>query len=168
VVTVNNKKPRESSERFPYLLPKKVSKRWGREVVFVNVEESGASYCGKILELVESGTGSRWERHPGKDEALYVLSGEVEVVVEGMVARLGRGEGVRLRRGTWHQFRLPPGVNGATLVEACTFHEARATERKSRRWRGEGARTIRRRGKNEVVRKNFAPKEAWGSGNWSG
>jgi mannose-6-phosphate isomerase len=92
---------------------RRVPKPWGYELIFAENER----YAGKILHL-EAGQSLSLQYHERKDETLYVLSGEVHLLVdEGgeLVERvLARGDSYRIRPGVRHRMsaRAP-----ADLVE---------------------------------------------------
>jgi mannose-6-phosphate isomerase len=81
-----------------------VPKPWGREVIFAETER----YAGKILYL-EAGHRLSLQYHERKDETIYVLDGEVLLVVEidGDLQEkaLRRGEAFRIRPGVKHRMR---------------------------------------------------------------
>lgn len=81
---------------------RRVAKPWGYELVFAENER----YAGKILHL-EPGHALSLQYHERKDETLYVLSGEVRLLVEEdgrMVERLlAPGETYRIRPGVRHR-----------------------------------------------------------------
>ena len=83
---------------------RRVPKPWGHEIVFAENER----YAGKILHL-EPGHQLSLQYHERKDETVYVLSGEVYLLVEegGVMVerRLARGEAYRIRAGVKHRMR---------------------------------------------------------------
>ena len=83
---------------------RRVAKPWGNELVFAENER----YAGKILH-VDAGHSLSLQYHERKDETLYVLTGEVTVVmeVEGVMTemRLGPGQAQRIRPGVRHRLR---------------------------------------------------------------
>ena len=83
---------------------RRVPKPWGYELVFAENER----YAGKILHL-EPGQCLSLQYHERKDETLYVLSGEVYLLIEedGQMRErlLTRGEAYRIRPGTRHRMR---------------------------------------------------------------
>ena len=63
---------------------------------------------GRILSVFDyTTTWPYWERHPAGDELLYLLSGDVELVLDDDVVtsrvRLGAGEAAIVPAGTWHR-----------------------------------------------------------------
>lgn len=83
---------------------RKVEKPWGHELVFAENER----YAGKILHL-EAGHSLSLQYHERKDETLYVLDGEVVLLVEidGAMKEvaLRRGEAFRIRPNVRHRLR---------------------------------------------------------------
>ena len=81
---------------------RRVAKPWGYELVFAENER----YAGKILHL-DPGHSLSLQYHERKDETLYVLSGEVRLLVEEdghMVERvLTPGETYRICPGVRHR-----------------------------------------------------------------
>ncbi len=81
-----------------------VPKPWGREVVFAETDR----YAGKILHL-SPGHSLSLQYHERKDETLFVLEGEVRLLVEvdgAMQERtLQPGEAFRIRPGVKHRMR---------------------------------------------------------------
>jgi mannose-6-phosphate isomerase len=79
-----------------------VPKPWGREEIFAENER----YAGKLLHL-SPGHSLSLQYHERKDETLYVLEGEVILLVgtEGDMneIRLKPGESYRIRPGTRHR-----------------------------------------------------------------
>jgi mannose-6-phosphate isomerase-like protein (cupin superfamily) len=92
---------------------RRVAKPWGYELVFAENER----YAGKILHL-DPGHSLSLQYHERKDETLYVLSGEVRLLVEedgGMVERvLTSGQTYRIRPGVRHRMSATAPVD---LVE---------------------------------------------------
>ena len=74
-------------------------KPWGREEIFAENER----YAGKILHL-NAGHSLSLQYHERKDETLYVLEGEVRLLVgvEGAMRELilGSGSAHRIQPGT--------------------------------------------------------------------
>ncbi len=95
---------------------RRVAKPWGYELIFAETER----YAGKILHL-EGGHSLSLQYHERKDETLYVLRGEilllVEVDGEMKETRLREGDSYRIRPGVRHRLRAErPG----DLVEVST------------------------------------------------
>ncbi len=92
---------------------RRVEKPWGSEIWFVVTER----YAGKILHI-EGGEELSLQYHRRKDEAVWVLSGELELELEagdGKLEshRLGPGEGRRIPPGRRHRMRA------LSTVEIC-------------------------------------------------
>jgi mannose-6-phosphate isomerase len=81
-----------------------VPKPWGREEIFAENER----YAGKLLHL-SPGHSLSLQYHERKDETLYVLEGEVFLLVgtEGNMneIRLKPGDSYRILPGTRHRMR---------------------------------------------------------------
>lgn len=81
-----------------------VPKPWGREVIFAETDR----YAGKILHLA-SGHSLSLQYHERKDETLFILEGEVRLLVEvdGVMEErtLKEGEAFRIRPGVKHRMR---------------------------------------------------------------
>jgi mannose-6-phosphate isomerase-like protein (cupin superfamily) len=93
-----------------------VPKPWGREEIFAENER----YAGKLL-YISAGQSLSLQYHERKDETLYVLEGEVILLVgddrERMKQmRLGPGQSYRLRPGTLHRMSAPEAAP-CVLVE---------------------------------------------------
>jgi mannose-6-phosphate isomerase-like protein (cupin superfamily) len=96
---------------------RKIDKPWGHELVLAHTDR----YAGKILH-VEPGEALSLQYHEAKDETLYLLNGDCELVVEEdglLVSRLlAEGEAYRLPPRTRH--RLIAGTRGCDLIEIST------------------------------------------------
>jgi mannose-6-phosphate isomerase len=95
-----------------------VPKPWGREEIFAENER----YAGKLL-YISAGQSLSLQYHERKDETLYVLEGEVMLLVDadgsgGQLTemRLKPGESYRIRPGTRHRMRAPEAAP-CVLVE---------------------------------------------------
>lgn len=68
----------------------------------ISGEHTGDAYC--MLEIVSSGNrATPMHRHQHEDETLFMLDGELEVIVEGTPHRVLPGHTLVLPRGTTHQ-----------------------------------------------------------------
>jgi mannose-6-phosphate isomerase-like protein (cupin superfamily) len=90
-------------------------KPWGHELVFAENER----YAGKILRL-EAGHCLSLQYHERKDETLYVLSGEVRLLVGedgegGEGGEEGTMKEIRLEKG--QAFRIRPGVRHRLIAD---------------------------------------------------
>ena len=92
----------------------KVEKPWGYELRWAITER----YLGKIIH-VDAGQQLSLQYHVQKDEAIMVLRGELDLVLEDdegelLTHRLGEGMSARVRPGRRHRFRA---VTDVDLVE---------------------------------------------------
>ena len=92
---------------------RRVDKPWGHEIWFAVTDR----YAGKILHI-EAGEALSLQYHERKDEAIWVLQGELELELDSPegeleVHRLGPGEGRRILPGRRHRMRA------VTVVEIC-------------------------------------------------
>jgi len=90
-----------------------VPKPWGHELIFAETER----YVGKLLVL-EAGQSLSLQYHERKDETIYVLEGETQLLVdidgEMRELTLKAGEAHRIRPGVRHRMRAR---SRCTLVE---------------------------------------------------
>ncbi len=95
---------------------KRVEKPWGHELRFICTDR----YAGKLL-FIKAGAQLSLQYHEHKDEAFYVQSGTLELVLgqgdEQRVERLGPGESRHITPGTIHRFRA---VTDCELFEVST------------------------------------------------
>jgi len=95
---------------------KRVDKPWGYEVRFICTDR----YAGKLL-FIKAGAQLSLQYHEKKDEAFYVQSGTLELVLgsgdEQRTERLEPGETRHITPGTVHRFR---GVTDVELFEVST------------------------------------------------
>lgn len=83
---------------------RRVEKPWGYEIVFAENER----YAGKILH-VDAGHALSLQYHERKDETLYVLRGEVTLLVDAekdgtlREVKLSAGDSYRIRPGVRHR-----------------------------------------------------------------
>ena len=95
---------------------KRVQKPWGHELRFICTDR----YAGKLL-FIKAGAQLSLQYHEHKDEAFYVQSGTLELVLgrgdEQRVERLGPGESRHITPGTIHRFRA---VTDCELFEVST------------------------------------------------
>lgn len=94
----------------------RVEKPWGHEVRFVCTDR----YAGKLL-FIKAGAQLSLQYHERKDEAFYVQSGTLELVLgqgdEQRTERLGPGDSRHITAGTIHRFRA---VTDCELFEVST------------------------------------------------
>ena len=81
---------------------RRVDKPWGHEIVYAHTER----YAGKLL-FIRAGERLSLQYHRLKDETIYVISGELDLVIEerGSLStrRLGPGEGCHIASGVRHR-----------------------------------------------------------------
>ena len=94
----------------------RVDKPWGYELRFVRTDR----YAGKIL-FIKAGAQLSLQYHETKDEAFYVQSGTLDLVLgrggEQRVVRMQPGESRHITTGTVHRFRA---VTDTLLFEVST------------------------------------------------
>ena len=92
----------------------RVEKPWGHELRFVRT----GRYAGKVL-FIRAGHQLSLQYHEAKDEAFFVQSGNLELVLgkEQRVEKLGPGDARRIEPGTIHRFRA---VTDTLLFEVST------------------------------------------------
>jgi quercetin dioxygenase-like cupin family protein len=68
--------------------------------------------------------GSSWEEHQHvQDQMTYVISGEIDFIVDGKLVRLGQGQFAALPGGTPHSAVVADG-GGAVTLNVFTYREA--------------------------------------------
>jgi mannose-6-phosphate isomerase len=92
----------------------RVDKPWGHELRWAVTER----YLGKLIH-VESGHALSLQYHVQKDEAILVIRGELDLVLEDdegrlVTHRMGEGTSARIRPGRRHRF---VAVSDVDLVE---------------------------------------------------
>jgi mannose-6-phosphate isomerase len=94
----------------------RVDKPWGYELRFVRTER----YAGKVL-FIKAGAQLSLQYHEKKDEAFYVQSGTLDLVLgsgsEQRVERMPPGTSRHITPGTVHRFRA---VTDTLLFEVST------------------------------------------------
>ena len=92
----------------------RVDKPWGYELRFARTDR----YAGKVL-FIRAGSQLSLQYHDVKDEAFYVHSGTLELVIgrDQAVETLQAGEARRIAPGTVHRFRA---VTDTLLFEVST------------------------------------------------
>jgi mannose-6-phosphate isomerase-like protein (cupin superfamily) len=92
----------------------RVDKPWGYELRFARTDR----YAGKVL-FIRAGAQLSLQYHETKDEAFYVQSGTLELVLgkEQEAETLKAGEARRITPGTVHRFRA---VTDTLLFEVST------------------------------------------------
>ena len=95
----------------------RVDKPWGYELIFAHTDR----YAGKILH-VDPGQALSLQYHESKDETLFLLEGEYQLVVEEdgeLVERTIRaGDSYHVPAGTRH--RMVAGPDGCDILEVST------------------------------------------------
>jgi mannose-6-phosphate isomerase len=95
----------------------KIDKPWGYELIFAHTER----YVGKILH-VDAGEALSLQYHETKDETLFLLEGDYELVVEEdgeLVERhIRAGDSYHVPAGTRH--RMVAGPEGCNILEVST------------------------------------------------
>ena len=81
---------------------RRVEKPWGHEIVYAHTDR----YAGKIL-FIRAGERLSLQYHRRKDETIYVISGDLDLVIEndGTLEnlRLAPGEGRHIPAGARHR-----------------------------------------------------------------
>jgi len=76
---------------------------FGVVVRFHATHDETGGYC--LCEgLVAPGAGAPPNRHPGEDEAFYVLDGTFRFVIDGETRQVGAGDFVKIPHGAVHAF----------------------------------------------------------------
>jgi mannose-6-phosphate isomerase len=96
---------------------RRVEKPWGHELIWAHTDR----YVGKIL-VIETGKRLSLQRHEVKDESILVLSGRLELTIEGddgaiTVQELGPGDHRRVATGRIHRYAA---LERCELVEVST------------------------------------------------
>ncbi len=95
----------------------KVDKPWGYELIFAHTDR----YAGKILH-VDAGQALSLQYHEKKDETLFLLEGEYQLVVEEkgelVERRIVAGDSYHIPVGTRH--RMVAGPDGCDILEVST------------------------------------------------
>ena len=94
-----------------------VEKPWGRETIWAQTDK----YVGKVLH-VNAGEALSLQYHEVKDETLYLMAGEYELVVEeeGRMVRhtIRAGQAYHIAPHTRH--RMIAGPEGCDILEVST------------------------------------------------
>lgn len=98
---------------------RRVEKPWGYEIIWAETDR----YVGKILH-VQAGEALSLQYHEEKDETIFVLSGEVQLLAGPSVEelqefRMVEGDRFHTRPGTVHRMIA---VEDTDLLEASTPH----------------------------------------------
>lgn len=96
---------------------RRIEKPWGFELIWAEAE----SFVGKVLHI-EEGHRLSLQYHRVKDEALFVQSGEMDLLLEDesgalTTRRLGPGDTARILPGRRHRFTA---VSTCEIIEVST------------------------------------------------
>jgi quercetin dioxygenase-like cupin family protein len=80
-----------------------------------NSADTGGAYS-LVETLTAPGAGAPPNRHPGEDEAFYVLDGTFEFMVEGQTTIATTGQFVKIPDGAVHAFRNAGTAPGRMLI----------------------------------------------------
>jgi len=98
-------------------MPRRVPKPWGEELIWALTDR----YCGKLI-TIETGRRLSLQYHEQKDEAIYVASGRLRLLLENergedVVSVLGPGDSAHVAVGRRHRYEALERVE---LVEVST------------------------------------------------
>jgi mannose-6-phosphate isomerase len=111
--------PLSSRSRTPGVLPQRVEKPWGHELLWA----LGARYAAKILHI-EAGCRLSLQYHRVKEETLLLLGGRMILELEGADGTLVRHEAT-----AGQVFHIPSGrLHRLTAVETCDVIEVSTPE----------------------------------------
>ena len=96
---------------------------WGYELRLINNE----NYCGKFLVLNHNDAISSLHYHKEKTETFIILSGEIELEVNGVVMKRVVGDQNTIYPGMDHRFRTL--TRKSVILEVSTHHEDSDTYR---------------------------------------
>jgi quercetin dioxygenase-like cupin family protein len=108
-------------EKLTFLIPEKVDKKWGSELIICNNDE----YCGKFLNF-KKGAKFSMHAHVNKMETFFCLKGKVCVTGidtenAGRYVRILReGDILHVPRFAFHQIEA---LEESTIIEFSTHHE---------------------------------------------
>ena len=93
------------------------TKPWGEELIWALTDR----YCGKII-TIETGRRLSLQYHERKDEAIFVTSGRLRLLLENdrgddEIRELGPGEGAHVPVGRRHRYEA---IERVELVEVST------------------------------------------------
>jgi len=77
--------------------------------------DTGGVYC-LVESLTAPGAGAPPNRHPGEDEAFFVLDGTFEFTIEGETTTATSGQFVKIPDGAVHAFRNAGATPGRLLI----------------------------------------------------
>jgi mannose-6-phosphate isomerase len=95
-------------------IPRRVPKPWGEELIWALTDR----YCGKVI-TIETGRRLSLQYHERKDEAIFVTSGRLRLLLENdrgedEIRELGPGEGAHVPVGRRHRYEA---IERVELVE---------------------------------------------------
>ena len=98
-------------------LPRRVPKPWGEELIWALTDR----YCGKLI-TIETGRRLSLQYHEQKDEAIFVTSGRLRLLLENErgkdeVRELGPGDSAHVPVGRRHRYEA---IERVELVEVST------------------------------------------------
>lgn len=76
-----------------------------------SIDERKELHRGRLVTVThQEGASSHWEMHPAGDELLYLLSGQIDVILDNSgaeaVVKLTTGRAVIVPRGVWHTIKV--------------------------------------------------------------
>ena len=96
---------------------KRIDKPWGYEEIWAHTDK----YVGKVLHIFKGRRLSE-QFHRVKDETIYVLSGDLQLEINGgeQILILSPGESYRIETGVIHRFVAPEHGTDVRLMEVST------------------------------------------------
>jgi mannose-6-phosphate isomerase len=98
-------------------VPRRVPKPWGEELIWALTDR----YCGKVI-TIETGRRLSLQYHERKDEAIFVTTGRLLLLLENdrgedELRELGPGEGAHVPVGRRHRYEA---IERVELIEVST------------------------------------------------
>ena len=98
-------------------IPRRVPKPWGEELIWALTDR----YCGKVI-TIETGRRLSLQYHERKDEAIFVTTGRLLLLLENdrgedELRELGPGEGAHVPVGRRHRYEA---IERVELIEVST------------------------------------------------
>lgn len=114
-ISLSFRKP--SSSKLPMIwdipgMVTEVSKPWGKEVIWAKTEK----YVGKVLHI-NAGHQLSKQYHVKKDESIYILSGRMNLELDGITLPMGPGDCIRIPAGVIHRMI---GLSDVQVAEVST------------------------------------------------
>jgi mannose-6-phosphate isomerase-like protein (cupin superfamily) len=96
---------------------KRIDKPWGYEEIWAHTDK----YVGKVLHIFKGRRLSE-QFHRVKDETIYVLSGDLQLEINGgeQILILSPGESYRIETGVIHRFVASEHGTDVRLMEVST------------------------------------------------